>query len=318
MPDDPKTPGAGAAVATPPDEGVPGWEDTWARHKEEPEDLVERNTRYGLVHSAERVGREYLVRLRFPEKVPNCPDKYRLGLSDPMPDYAFAVEVDGRVVKVSARVPDGHKILALCGGSLSFPRGFTTRFAFDEEIGEVFHRYIGKTLVIRAYPMTAMPDEPPLWDSHYIMENCVGCGVCDIKCPTKAITGIKKERYVIDPNLCINCSVCGVYCPYDCIVDQRSVLVERIKAKEIPKAYVIDDACTGCAYCVDVCPFDCISLVDHPEDPTNVSKLARVDEKKCVSCKLCEQVCIKEAIIVPRAQEFPRDLGWSYQIHAAQ
>jgi ferredoxin len=109
-----------------------------------------------------------------------------------------------------------------------------------------------------------------------------------------------------------------VYCPYDCIVDQRSVLVERIKAKEIPKAQVIDELCTGCAYCVDVCPFDCISLIDPPDPMSFVTKLARVDEKKCVSCKLCEQVCIKEAIIVPRAQEFPRDLGWSYQIHSAR
>jgi ferredoxin len=307
-----------ASVATLLADGAPGWEVEWARRKDEIEEVTERNKRYGLVHSVERAGDEYIVRLYFPESTPNCPQKYMLGLPDRMPDYTFEVQAEGRVLKVSARVPDDEKILALCGGTLSFPRSFTTRFAFEEEIGDVYARYIGKTLVVRAVPAAAPPGEPPLWDAHYILENCVGCGVCDIKCPTKAITGIKKERYVIDPNLCINCSVCGIYCPYDCIVDQRSALVERIKAKEIPKAVVIADACTGCAYCVDVCPFDCISLIDHPEDPMNVSKLALVDEKKCVSCKLCEQVCIKEAIVVPRAQEFSRDLGWSYQIHAAR
>ncbi len=318
MAQDPKGTGApGAAAGALLEEGVPGWELEWARRKDEAEDLSERNKRYGLVHAIERTGDEYVVKLYFPERVPNCPQKYMLGLQDRMPDYKFEVQLEGRILKVIARVPEDDKIHALCGGTLSFPRSFTTRFAFEEEIGDVFCRYIGKILVVRAYPAAAPPAQPPLWDSHYILENCVGCGVCDIKCPTKAITGIKKERYIIDPNLCINCGVCGVYCPYDSIVDQTSVLVERIKAKEIPKAYVIDDLCTGCAYCVDVCPFDCISLIDHPEDPTNVSKLAIVDEKKCVSCKLCEQVCIKEAIIVPRSQEFSKNLGWSYQIHAA-
>jgi electron transport complex protein RnfB len=236
-----------------------------------------------------------------------------------MPEYEYDIElVDRRVIKVSARVPNDERILALCGGTLSFPRTFTTRFAFEEDIGDYFDRYIGTALVIRAFPAGSAVEEKPLWDAHYILENCVGCGVCDIKCPTKAIVGLKKDRYVIEPSLCINCGVCGVYCPYDCIVDQRSVLVERIKAKEIPKAEVIDELCTGCAYCVDVCPFDCISLVDPPDELSFVTKLARVDEKKCVSCKLCEQVCIKEAIIVPRSQEFARDLGWSYQIHSAR
>jgi electron transport complex protein RnfB len=300
------------------DEGIPGWELEWARHKDEVEDLSERNKRYGLVHTVERSGDEYLIKVFFPERIPNCGQKFMLGLPDRMPDYAYDVVIEGRVMKITGRVPNDEKILALCGGTLSFPRTFTTRFAFEEEIGDAFHRYIGKTLVIRAYPAAVRVEQPPLWDAHYILENCVGCGVCDIKCPTKAITGIKKERYIIEPNLCINCGVCGVYCPYDSIVDQRSVLVERVKAKEIPKAYVIDELCTGCAYCVDVCPFDCISLIDPPDPLSFVTKLARVDEKKCVSCKLCEQVCIKEAIIVPRPQEFPRNLGWSYQIHAAQ
>lgn len=310
---------AAGAAGTALEEGVPGWELEWARHKDDVEELTERNKRYGLVHTVARSGDEYLIRLWFPEKIPNCPQKFMLGLPDRMPAYRYDIElVEGRVLKVSAAAPDDEKILSLCGGTLSFPRTFTTRFAFEEEIGEYFHRYIGDVLVIRAVPKGVVLSEAPLWDSHYILENCVGCGVCDIKCPTKAITGLKKERYIIDPNLCINCSVCGVYCPYDCIVDQRSVLVERIKAKEIPKAVVIDELCTGCAYCVDVCPFDCISLVDTNDPLSFVTKLAVVDEKKCVSCKLCEQVCIKEAIVVPRAQEFPRNLGWSYQIHAAR
>ena len=34
-------------------------------------------------------------------------------------------------------------------------------------------------------------------------------------------------------------------------------------------------------------------------------------EKNCVSCKLCEQVCIKDAIEVPRQHQF-EDIGMSF------
>ena len=34
-------------------------------------------------------------------------------------------------------------------------------------------------------------------------------------------------------------------------------------------------------------------------------------DKNCVSCKLCEQVCIKDAIEVPREHQF-EDIGMSF------
>ena len=34
-------------------------------------------------------------------------------------------------------------------------------------------------------------------------------------------------------------------------------------------------------------------------------------DKNCVSCKLCEQVCIKDAIVVPRPHQF-EDIGMSF------
>ena len=41
------------------------------------------------------------------------------------------------------------------------------------------------------------------------------------------------------------------------------------------------------------------------------SQIAYVIEKNCVSCKLCEQVCIKDAIEVPRQHQF-EDIGMSF------
>ena len=45
--------------------------------------------------------------------------------------------------------------------------------------------------------------------------------------------------------------------------------------------------CCGCSACVNVCPRDCISMERDGEG----FFYPRVDEGKCVSCGLCEQVC---------------------------
>ena len=42
-----------------------------------------------------------------------------------------------------------------------------------------------------------------------------------------------------------------------------------------------------------------------------MSNVASVIEKNCTSCKLCEQVCIKDAIEVPRSHAF-EDIGMSF------
>ena len=133
---------------------------------------------------------------------------------------------------------------------------------------------------------------------HFITDTCIGCGVCEIKCPTHTITGDKDEKYVIHHDRCIDCSVCARYCPVSCIQDQKGELVEKVKPKDIPKAIVDRDLCTGCEFCIDICPFDCIYLIDDPLHET-FHKIAEVDAGPCVSCRLCETVCDKDAIFVP-------------------
>jgi electron transport complex protein RnfB len=133
---------------------------------------------------------------------------------------------------------------------------------------------------------------------HFITETCIGCGVCEIKCPTHTITGDKNEKYVIHADRCIDCSVCARYCPVSCIQDQKGELVEKVKPRDIPKAIVDRDLCTGCEFCIDICPFDCIYLIDDPLQET-FHKIAEVDAGPCVSCRLCETVCEKDAIFVP-------------------
>jgi len=134
---------------------------------------------------------------------------------------------------------------------------------------------------------------------HFIQDTCIGCGVCEVKCPTHTITGDKKEKYVIHADRCIDCSVCARYCPVSCIENNAGQLVEKVKPKDIPKAIVDRDLCTGCEFCIDICPFDCIYLIEDPLHETVVHKIAEVEAGPCVSCRLCETVCDKDAIFVP-------------------
>lgn len=315
---------------------VAGWEALWLTHKNDPDDPAEKDKRHGRVHElADEEGR-FVVTVLFPAWVPNHPLKFRYGAPDAMPEYKIRVELNDNVYLVHASMED-PLVSQLCDYMPDFPKSFTMRFDLTEPVRDSTERYWNRMLVTqlvkvataeealgahKSVEMTGAAPIPPEglkveWRAHYITSECVGCTICDIKCPTHAISGVKKLMYVIEPELCINCGVCGVYCPYDAIVDQFGDLVKRIKAKDIPKAVVIPDLCSGCEYCIDVCPFDCIHLVPAPnsdgESGHMSSKIATVDEKTCVSCGICETFCIKEAIIVDRKFQWNDQIGFSFQ-----
>ncbi len=48
-------------------------------------------------------------------------------------------------------------------------------------------------------------------------EKCKSCGLCSKVCPTGAISGKKKEPYVIDVDRCIKCGSCFTSCKFDAI-----------------------------------------------------------------------------------------------------
>jgi len=51
-----------------------------------------------------------------------------------------------------------------------------------------------------------------------IPDKCTGCDFCAHNCPIGAISGARREKHVIDPNLCIRCGICLQTCNFFAIV----------------------------------------------------------------------------------------------------
>ena len=305
---------------------VPGWEEQWALWRGVPEDLIERDRRYGRDFTLGKEAGYIKIHLQLPTRVPAVRDRFRYDAPAEMPEYNTHVYMADGSVRVTAWLPKiaesdkadvklrKAKILALTHTSSSFPDRFTASWDVSEHqiVGIKSRHDAHGGIDILAFTDSAVM-ESWTWKSHFITTKCTSCSICERVCPTNAITS--GERYFIDPDLCINCSVCGVYCPFDAIDDNGEELVQKIKPKQVPKAMVHEELCTGCEFCVDVCPFE--AIVMHPLEDNSVyglpqtSMIAEVIAKNCVSCKLCEQVCIKDAIVVPRPHAF-EDIGMSF------
>jgi formate hydrogenlyase subunit 6/NADH:ubiquinone oxidoreductase subunit I len=53
--------------------------------------------------------------------------------------------------------------------------------------------------------------------------------------------------------------------------------------------------------CIDVCPFDCI--YPSPANGPEYLGMVAVNEKTCVGCKLCEEVCGWDGIYIMPGEE---------------
>ncbi len=89
--------------------------------------------------------------------------------------------------------------------------------------------------------------------SYTITEDCTGCGACVRRCPVEAITGERKQRHTIDPELCIDCGACALVCPTQAILCPNG---ERSKPKRINEwlqPVWNYEACVLCRICVITC-----------------------------------------------------------------
>ena len=296
---------------------VEGWEEKWheaRRTRRFTDTLEERNRRYGLERSILTFDDRMVVRLKMPTIVPDIDLKYKYGMPDAMPDYKYEVQLLApKKLQIKCWIDD-PVIKELCYKVNGFPEQFYVTMDLPNEAVELKERYTEYTLQVVLF-QNHKQYEDHLWPSHYITDDCTGCMICLHKCPTSAITGDRDRRHFINEDLCINCRACGTYCPFHAIDDDRGTRVPYVKPKEVEKAHVIDELCTGCSFCVDVCPTDCITLVPEengiPGSPVHI--VARVEQRKCISCKICEHVCIKDAIIVESDVPFQPNIGFSFQ-----
>jgi ferredoxin len=140
--------------------------------------------------------------------------------------------------------------------------------------------------------------------AYKIIETCIGCTACTKRCPTNAITGVRDELHIIDPELCIDCGACGVVCPPESILDDVGDVCRTFPRAQAPVAKIVEENCigSGCELCINVCPFDALSLQDSPHNK-DFYGMATVDPRKCTGCRLCEQSCGWAAIYIDPPRE---------------
>ena len=65
----------------------------------------------------------------------------------------------------------------------------------------------------------------------YCSVGCIGCGICEKKCPKDAIH-VENNLASIDYDKCINCGICVANCPTGAIYCEYPERIEKIKAQQ--------------------------------------------------------------------------------------
>ena len=124
-----------------------------------------------------------------------------------------------------------------------------------------------------------------------ITDNCVGCGTCKKKCPWEAISGVKKQKHLIEPTLCRECATCWYTCPRCAVEDAEGYVREKSGRPRAPKATIDSVACVGCQNCLMNCEQGAI----HFESGL-VAGRCNVEEHSCIGCGSCLAYCASGCI----------------------
>ena len=124
-----------------------------------------------------------------------------------------------------------------------------------------------------------------------ITGRCVGCGTCRNRCPWEAISGVKKERHLVDPTLCQECATCWYVCPKCAVEDPEGYVRAKGGRPRAPKARIDVGACVGCQNCLLNCEHGAIRYRDGL-----IAGYCNVEASSCIGCGSCLACCATHCI----------------------
>lgn len=134
-----------------------------------------------------------------------------------------------------------------------------------------------------------------------ISQDCTGCRACVRICPTRAITGEKKERHTIDTAACIECGACGRICPAGAVADNFGLVLARVPKKNWERPRFNLDRCMSCTICIDTCPAGVLSQVLRKAGSTRKFPFLE-NEDGCIACGFCVLDCPVDAVAMAPGQ----------------
>jgi ferredoxin len=130
---------------------VEGWREEWEKHRNEPEELMERERRYGRIVRLRNEEKGFRLRIELPRTVPNHRLVYMYGIDRESPEYEYVVEQIGpRTLSVRARLTD-PKLRFLAGKINSFPVSLKVDFPFPDAVGACYRRLYEDGIEIYAF-----------------------------------------------------------------------------------------------------------------------------------------------------------------------
>ena len=119
---------------------VEGWEAVWNARRGKPEDVAERERRYGRVLHLTPLPDGWRLHVELPRSIPNHPLFTMHGISREPPEYGCSVERLGpRSLSIRAWLQD-PQLRFLAGKTNSFPNSFRADYYYPAAIGTIYRR----------------------------------------------------------------------------------------------------------------------------------------------------------------------------------